>query len=378
MQGKRKMIECSEAIAQAVGLCKPGVMAVYPITPQTHIVEHLASNVADGKINSQIINVESEHSAMSACIGAEATGCRTFTASSSQGIALMSEMLFVASGMRLPIVMVVANRALSSPINIWNDHSDTMAQRDAGWIQIYCENTQEAYDTIIQSYRISENEKVMLPSMVCVDGFTLSHLWEPVITIEQKEINSFLPEFKPVYKLDPQNPVTLGALAYPNTYTNFKKQQQDAMIDSIKIIKEVNDEFKKKFGRGYGNGLIETYHIEDAESALLCMGSVCSTAKDVIDMLRGRGKKVGLIKVKTFRPFPHEELKKFPKLKDIAVIDRAVSLGNAGPLYTEVKASLSKNDNVKIKGFIAGLGGRDITEKDLIKMLSESEKGGWL
>lgn len=378
MQEKRKIIECSEAIAQAAGLCRPGVIPAYPITPQTHIVECLASMANDGRINSQIINVESEHSAMSACIGAAAAGCRTFTASSSQGIALMSEMLFIASGMRLPIIMAVANRALSAPINIWNDHSDTMAQRDAGWIQIYCENTQEAYDTIIQSYKISENEKVMLPSMVCVDGFTLSHLWEPIVIIEQKEIDSFLPEFKPVYKLDPQNPVTFGALAYPNTYTLFKKQQQDAMINSIEIIKKVNDEFKKKFGRGYGNGLVETYCIEDADFALLCMGSVCSTARDVIDLLRKKGKKIGLIKIKTFRPFPNAEIQKLAQgLKEIVVIDRAVSLGNAGPLYIEVKSALNAC-NTKIKDFVAGLGGKNITEEDLIKMLSENENGGWL
>jgi pyruvate ferredoxin oxidoreductase alpha subunit len=375
-RGERRIIECSEAIAHAVKQCKPGVIATYPITPQTHIVEHLASMVANGKLNSEIIDVESEHSAMSACIGAQACGVRTFTASSSQGIALMSEMLFIASGMRLPIIMAVANRALSAPINIWNDHSDTMAQRDTGWIQFYCENTQEAYDTIIQAYKISENANVMLPSMVCVDGFTLSHLWEPITTIEQKNTDLFLQEYKPLYKLYPEHPMTFGPISYPNTYMHFKRQQQDAMINSIGIIKKVNNEFKGKFGRGYGDGLVETYCIDDAETALLCMGSVCGTARDVIDMLRKKGKKVGLIKLKTFRPFPHRELEKFSKLKSISVIDRAISLGNAGPIYTEVKSSLS--DAVKIKGFIAGLGGKDITEKDLVKALDKKQRGGWL
>jgi pyruvate ferredoxin oxidoreductase alpha subunit len=330
---------------------------------------------AGGKLNSQIINAESEHSAMSACIGAQACGVRTFTASSSQGIALMSEMLFIASGMRLPIIMAVANRALSAPINIWNDHSDTMAQRDSGWMQFYCENTQEAYDTIMQAYKISEDSKIMLPSMVCVDGFTLSHLLEPIKLIEQADVDLFLPEYNPLYKLDAEKPMTMGALAYPNTYMHFKKQQQDAMADSTETIKRVNNEFKEKFQRGYGDGLIETYYADDAETALLCMGSVCSTARDVVDMLRRKGRKAGLIKVKTFRPFPHKELKKFSRLKSISVIDRAVSLGNAGTLYTEVKASLA---NVEIKGFIAGLGGKDIAEKDLIKALDRKQKGGWL
>lgn len=376
MKEKRKIIECSEAIAQAVGLCKPQVIAVYPITPQTHIVEHLADMMSNNNLHAEIIDVESEHSALSACIGAQAAGCRTFTASSSQGIALMSEMMFIASGMRLPIVMAVANRALSAPINIWNDHSDTMAQRDSGWMQFYCENTQEAYDTIIQAYKISENSKVMLPSVVCVDGFTLSHLWEPMNPIEQNDADSFLPKYKPLYKLDPKKPMTFGSLSYPDTYMQFKKQQQDAMSNALDVIKNSNKEFNKKFHRNYGDGLIETYCIDDAKKALLCMGSICGTAREVVDKLRKKGRKLGLIKLKTFRPFPHKELQKLSQdLREISVIDRAISVGNLGPVFTEIKSALNGCET-KVKGFIAGLGGRDVTEKNLSDAFGK--KGGWL
>jgi pyruvate ferredoxin oxidoreductase alpha subunit len=376
MQEKKKMIECSDAIAEAARLCRPALIAAYPITPQTHIVEHLASKVANGKLHAEIINVESEHSALSVCIGAQATGVRTFTASSSQGIALLSEMMFVASGMRLPIVMAVANRALSSPINIWNDHSDMMAQRDTGWLQFYCENSQEAHDTIIQAYKISENLRVMLPSAVCVDGFTLSHLWEPAILAEQHDVDAFLPAFNPLHKLDPENPMTFGPISYPNTYMQFKKQQQDAMLNALEVIKNTSKEFEKKFQRSYGDGLIETYRIEDAKNTLLCLGSVCGTARDVIDKLRKKGKKVGMIKIKTFRPFPANELKKIAKgLEGIAVIDRAISLGNSGPVFTEVKSAL-QDCSIRLKDFVAGLGGRDITEQDLVNAVEG--KGGWL
>ena len=375
----RKMIECSEAIAEATALCKPAVVATYPITPQTHIVEMLAKMHSEGRVNSEIINVESEHSAMSACIGAEACGVRTFTASSSQGIALMSEMLFIASGMRLPIVMAVANRALSAPINIWNDHSDTMAQRDAGWLQFYCENAQEAYDSIIQAYKISEQKDIMLPSMVCVDGFTLSHLWEPVKMLSQADVDSFLPVYNPLYKLDSEIPVTMGALAYPNTYMHFKKQQQDAMLNAVEVIKKTNLEFGKRFSRIYGNGMIETYKIEDAKEAIVAMGSVCSTARIVIDRLRQKGRKIGLIKIRAFRPFPNEELKKIAgKIEKIAVIDRAISLGNSGPLFIEIKATLPKSH---INNFIVGLGGSDISEniiESIVKKIGQKQEIEWV
>lgn len=376
---KRELVECSQAIANAARQCKPAVISAYPITPQTHIVERLAEMVSNGELNSEFIDVESEHSAMSAAIGASAAGVRTFTASSSQGIALMHEMLFIASGMRLPIVMAVANRALSAPINIWNDHSDTMAERDSGWLQFYCENSQEAYDTTIMSCLISESKNVMLPSMVCVDGFTLSHLWEPVEFLEDKQVESFVPSFNPEFKLEASSPKTFGALAFPNTYMQFKKQQQDAMNDSIKAIKKANSDFRKKFGRGYGDGLIETYKMEGAKTALIAMGSVCSTARIVIDKLRKQGKKIGMIKIKTFRPFPIDELRKIADgLEGIAVIDRAISPGSYGPLFTEVKSIVN---DVKMNDFIVGLGGRDVNEgmiEGIIKKIGQKNEVEWV
>jgi pyruvate ferredoxin oxidoreductase alpha subunit len=377
------VVEGSHAIAEAARQCRPGVIAAYPITPQTHIIEKLSEMVSEGKLDSEFINVESEHSAMSACIGASASGVRTFTSSSSQGLALMSEMLFVASGLRLPVVMAVANRALSSPLSIWNDHSDTMAQRDSGWIQIYCESSQEAYDSTIQAFRISE--KVYLPVMVCVDGFTISHVFEPVSFIDDEKAGSFAGEFKPKFKLDPQKPVTMGPITMPDSYMHFKKQQHDSMMASKNEIKKTNLEFAKRFGRKYGDGLIETYKIEDAEYAILGMGSLCSTARVAVDELRKKGRKIGLIKIRAFRPFPSDELKIAAKnLKGIAVFDRAISPGNSGPLYNEVKSSLSASlslSNIKLNSFITALGGRDINVKmlsDAVEKIGRSKEVDWL
>ena len=353
-----KMIECSRAIAEAVKLCKPDVIAAYPITPQTHIVEDLAKMIANGDLNSEYLRVESEHSALSACIGAQATGSRTFTATNSQGLALMSEMLYVASGMRLPIVMAISNRALSSPINIWNDHSDTMSVRDSGWIQLHCESSQEAFDTIIQAYKIAE--EINLPVMVCVDGFTLSHLWEPVEMINEDQIKTFLPPYCPKFKLETENPITLGPIGYPFCYQGFKEKQHKAMLDSSQIIKKINKEFLDRFGRGYGDGLIELYRMDDAKKAIVIMGSACGTAREVIDKLREKKEKVGMIKIKSFRPLPVNELKKAcERIRGLAIIDRAISLGNNAPLYTELKAVLP--ENIKINSFITGLGGKDVT-----------------
>lgn len=370
----KKVIEASEAVAIAAKLCKPLVIPVYPITPQTHIPEKIADFVYDGEMDCELVNVESEHSALSAAIGASATGVRTFTATASQGLALMHEMLFVASGMRLPIVMAVANRALSAPINIWNDHSDSIASRDSGWIQFYVESAQEAFDTIIIAYKIAENKNIMLPAMVCLDGFTLTHVLEPVNISSEKEINSFLPAFKPLFKLDPKKPVTMGPIGYPNSYMEFKKQQQDAMQNSISIIKKVHKDWQKKFKREYGNGLIELYKAEDAEHVIIVMGTACSTARKVVDDLRKQGKKVGLIKIKTYRPFPEEDIKKAAKnLKSIAVLDRDVSFGYDGALYTDIKAAL-KDSKVMISNFIAGLGGKDITYDTIMNAIKSSIK----
>lgn len=337
-------------------------------------MERLADYINDGILDSEMIHCESEHSALSAAIGASATGVRTFTATASQGLALMHEILYVVSGMRLPVVMAVANRALSAPINIWNDHQDSISARDSGWLQFYVESAQEALDTIIQAYKISENKNILLPSMVCLDGFTLSHVWEPVDIPEQKKVKEFLPKYDHPFKLDPKKPVTMGPIGFPNSFMNFKEQQQKAMIDAIPLIKQVNSEFKTKFKRDYGNGLIEEYKTNDAKKAIVCMGTICGTSRVLIDELRRKGEKVGLIKIKTFRPFPEEELQKATKnIKELAVIDRDISLGYEGTLYSEIKSALY-GKKIKISGFIAGLGGRDITLSHLKKALSKAGK----
>jgi pyruvate ferredoxin oxidoreductase alpha subunit len=370
----RKVIEASVAIAEAVRVCNPGVIPIYPITPQTHMVEHLAKLSSDGKIKAGIIHAESEHSAIAAAVGSEAAGVRTFTATSSQGLALMNEILFIVSGMRLPVVMAVANRALSAPINIWNDHSDTMAERDSGWLQVYVESAQEAHDAIFQMYKVCEDKKVLLPGMVCLDGFTLSHVYEPVELIN--DASKFLPKYSPLYKLDSENPMTFGPIGYPSVYTEFKKQQQEAMMNALPLIKKVHDEFRKKFGRGYGDGLTEEYKTKDAEKILVCMGTMTGTAREVVDEMRGHGKRVGLLKIRCFRPFPKEEINKSCRnAKEIIVIDRAVSFGNAGPVFVEVRDALF-NSGVEVSGLIAGLGGRDVTKEDLKNAFKK--KSGWL
>jgi pyruvate ferredoxin oxidoreductase alpha subunit len=335
-------------------------------------VEELAEYINKGRLNSEMIHVESEHSAISACIGASATGARTFTATSSQGLALMHEILFIASGMRLPIVMVVANRALSAPINIWGDMQDSISERDSGWIQLYLEDSQEAFDTIIHAYKIIE--KVRLPVMVCIDGFTLSHLWEEVDFLSQKQVDGFLPIYNPEIKLDPKKPITMGPIGLPKDYIYFKKQQQDSMFESIRLIKEVNNEFNKKFGRKYGNGLIEEYKLKDAKTAILAMGSVCATIKEFIDQERKKGRNVGLLKIRCYRPLPKEDIQKVLKnVKNIKVIDKNISLGFEGALTTEIKSLFSDK---KVEGYVMGLGGKDITLKDIDYIINN--KGGWV
>lgn len=362
----KKIEEASHGIAEVVKMCRPQVIPLYPITPQTHIVEKLTEYINDGELDAKAIDVESEHSALSAAIGASATGSRVFTATSSQGLALMNEILFVAAGMRMPIVMAVANRALSAPINIWNDHQDSISARDSGWLQFYVESAQEAIDTVIQAYKIAEDKNVLLPIMVCLDGFTLSHVYENVDMPEQKEIDKFLPKYVPFFKLDSKKPVTMGPVGGPDYYMQIKKMQQDSIMNSFDIIKKVHNDFKKQFGRNYGNGFIEEYKTNDAEKVLVCMGTICGTARVVVDELRSKGEKVGLIKLKCFRPFPREILKKvLNHIKEIAILDRDISAGNYGVLFTEVRDSLYGTD-CKIKNYIVGLGGKDVTKKDLL------------
>lgn len=375
------VVEASRAIALGVKLCKPKVIPMYPITPQTHIVEALAEMINNGELEAEMIHVESEHSACSALLGAQAAGVRTFSATSSQGLALMYEILPIVSGNRMPSVMAIANRALSAPINIWNDHSDAVSARDQGWIQLWVESTQEAVDTVIQLYKICEDRSVLLPGMLCLDGFTLSHVYERAVVPEQEQVDEFLPEYKPYVKLDPEEPITMGPIAFPDSFMEFKKMQQEAMLNAVEKIKEVNEEYAKQFGRSYGNGLIELYQMEDAEYALLGMGTLVGTARVVVDELRKEGHKVGLIKLRSLRPFPKEDLiKATENLQGLAVIDRHISLGYEGPLFSDVRSALFERD-LRIINFIAGLGGRDITQKHLRKALfslKEGKEGGWL
>lgn len=361
----KKVTEASQAVAEAVKLCRPKVIPTYPITPQTHIPEKISDFVNDGEFDAELIYVESEHSALSAAIGSSAAGVRTYTATASQGLALMNEILHIVSGMRLPVVMNVANRALSAPINIWNDHQDSMSARDTGWIQLYVESSQEALDTTIMAFKIAEDHKILLPVMVCLDGFTLSHVYEPVDIPDQKTVDSFLPVFRPFSALSPKNPVTMGPVAYPDSFMYFKKQQQDAFFDAINKIQSVNSEFKKAFGRSYGNGLIETYQFDDADYVFVGLGTICSTARVVIDSLRKQKLKVGMLKLKSFRPFPSDIISnKLENKKAVAVFDRAVSFGEAAPVFSEIKSALYDADNRSekpvIHSFIAGLGGADV------------------
>ncbi len=363
----------SRAVAEGVKLCDVKVIPAYPITPQTHIVEDLAKFVADGELDCEYIMVESEHSAMSAAIGASATGARTFTATASQGLALMHEMLFIASGMRLPIVMVNANRALSAPINIWNDQGDSIAQRDAGWIQMYVETNQEALDTTIQAYKISENPDVQLPTMVCMDGFVLTHTVEPVEIPDKEDVDKFLPPYKPVVYLDPTDPMTQGAFADPSTFTEFRYAQEEAMRNALEVIKEVDEEYKNLTGRGYG--IIEEYNTKDADIVLVSLGSVIGTIKEVVDELK-EDFSVGILKIKLFRPFPEKEiLAALKNAKVVSVIEKDVSIGmGQGALYNEIKAALYNSDiRPKTLGFVAGLGGRDITLDNIEEIISLSQ-----
>jgi len=321
-----------------------------------------------------MIHVESEHSAISAAVGSSATGVRTFTATASQGLALMHEILHIVPGMRLPVVMAVANRALSAPINIWNDHQDSISARDTGWIQLYVESAQEALDTTIQAFKIAENKKVLLPAMVCVDGFSLSHVYEPVDVPQIREVGRYLPKFAPLYTLNPRKPITMGPVGFPDSYMNFRKQEQDAMLGSLQIIKNANKDFEKRFGRSYGDGLIETYMTKDADYAIMAMGSVCGTIRSVVDELREKGKKVGLIKVKCYRPFPSKELlKACSNLKGIGILDKNISLGHEGALYTDVRSILF-DQKIILNNFIAGLGGKDITPKDIEYMYNKLDR----
>ena len=360
----REFLEGSHAVAEIVKSCKPGVISAYPITPQTHIVEDLAKMVADGGLKSQFVNVESEHSAASVVLGASATGVRVYTATSSQGLFYMQEVVFNIAGMRLPVVMTCANRAISAPINIWNDQQDSISLRDSGWFQVYAEDNQEAVDFHLIGYRLAEDKRVMLPVMVCMDGFILTHGMETVDIPEQEKVNKFLPDYKALYKLDPADPLSMGLLADPDYYMETRFAIQETMKESLGYLSEISKEFASVFGRDYKDLLVQEYQVKDAEKVIVAMGSVCGTIKEVVDEQRAKGKKVGLLRIITYRPFPYarvyEALKNVPK---VAVLDKAVSLGAYAPVSVEIKAAFfgKKKGPKIISSFVGGLGGRDIT-----------------
>ncbi|MEE9583620.1 MAG: transketolase C-terminal domain-containing protein [Dehalococcoidales bacterium] len=368
---KRVGIEVSAAIGEVVTMTNTDVVAAYPITPQTHIVEHLAELVADGKLDAEYIPVESEHSAMSACLGAAAAGARTFTASAGQGLELMHEVLYIVSSMRLPVVMAVANRALSAPLSVWGDHSDAMACRDTGWIQIFTENGQEVVDSILCAFRIAEDRKVLLPVMVHLDGFHLSHVTEPILLPEPDEVSAFLPANNYPLPLDPAKPVTMGDFGPPFIYTEAKWAQEVNLRQSKETILKVWAEFASAFGRQYKP--LECYHSQDARVLLLTMGSFSETAMTAIDKLRQGGGNIGLLKLRLWRPFPFEEIRQaVSKAEVLIVLDRALSFGGpGGPVASEIRSALyGEAKRPKIVSFVGGLGGRDITVADFEKMVA--------
>ncbi len=357
---KRVAMTGNEAMAEAMRQINPDVVAAYPITPATEVVQIFSSFVADGLVNTEFVNAESEHSAMSACIGSAAAGARTMTSTASQGLALMWEMLYIASGLRLPIVMAEINRALSAPINIHCDHSDTMGARDCGWIQIFSENAQEAYDNMIQAIRIAE--KVLLPVMVTTDGFIISHGMETMELLSDDEVGGFIGEYKPQHSiLDVENPITVGAIDFTDYYFEHKRQQIEAMNTAIPHILEIGKEFAQLSGRSYE--LVEGYMLEDAEIAIVALGSTIGTAMVVIDELRDKGIKAGLLKIRVFRPFPAKEIAAaLQHLKSIAIMDRSDSVNaGGGPLFTEILAALYPlSVRPLVVNYIYGLGGRDM------------------
>ena len=371
----RKFMSGDRAVAEGAKLSGIQVMAAYPITPQTDIVETLYNSISNHELNAYAIPVESEHSAMSACVGAASVGARAFTASSSQGLALMHECLFLASGLRLPIVMAVANRALSQPVSIMCDHGDSLAQRDTGWLQFYVENCQEALDTIPIAYKVAEDERVLLPAMVCLDGFFLSHLSEPVEIPAKADVEKLLPPLNPHYPtLSLEKPIVLGVMPYPPYHNEFQYDKHFCLENSGTVVREVFELFENAFGRKYD--LIETHYADDAEILIVGMGSMMGTVRHVVNQLRQAGEKVGMVRIKMYRPFPFNELAEVAgKASVVAVLDRDNSTGTGGILYSDVLRSLYHlADHPPIVNFILGLGGRDVSPLTISKVISESRK----
>ncbi|MDP8254139.1 MAG: transketolase C-terminal domain-containing protein [Candidatus Alcyoniella australis] len=370
---KRIGMEVSFAVAEAVKMLEVEAIAAYPITPQTHIVEELSQMVADGDLDAEYIPVESEHSAMSACLGTSLAGARTYTATSSQGLALMNEVLFVASGLRLPIVMTIVNRSLSAPLSIWGDHSDIMSIRDVGWLQFFAENGQEAFDLTICAFKVAEDKRVLLPTGVNLDGFSVSHVVEPMLIPDPKLVRDFVPSYEPQLRADPADPVMIGPIGIPEIYTEAHMARDVALIQSRKLIDEVFADFEKVFGRRYH--ALESYRADDAEVIVMAMGGMAETAMGAVDTLRNEGIKAGLVHIRVWRPFPFDDLRAMLKNAELVlVIDRALCAGGpGGPVASEVRSALyplEKRPQVACQ--IAGLSGRDVRALHIVQMLKRS------
>ena len=371
----RKVMKCNEAAAWAAKLAKPKVVAAFPITPSTLVPEKISEFIADGEMDAEFIKVESEHSAISACVGASAAGVRAFTATASQGLALMHEVLFIAAGMRLPIVIAIGNRSLSAPINIWNDWQDSISERDTGWMQFYAENNQEALDLILIAFKVAEDERVLLPAMVGFDAFILTHTVEPVEIPDQEVVDEFLGEYVPKHAyLDPAKPITQGALGFPAHYMEVRYTVWEAMENARQVIEEVFDEFEKKFGRRYY--MIEEYKTDDAEIILLTMGSLAGTLKDFVDKKREEGVKIGAAKMTVYRPFPIEEFRALAKkAKVLAILEKDISFGISGAVFADAgRVLVNEKEKPILLDFIIGLGGRDVTFENLEEVVEISKK----
>jgi pyruvate ferredoxin oxidoreductase alpha subunit len=371
----KKVITGDHAVAIGAKLSRVEVIPSFPITPQTLIIEHIADFVNDGELDAKFLTMESEHSVMSAAAAAEAAGARVFTATSSQGLAFMHEMLYSTAPMRLPVVMANASRTLAGPPGIWCEYNDSMGARDSGWLQVYVEDNQEALDMIIQSFRIAEDKRVLLPLMPCLDGFVLTHTVEPVQVPSQEEVDSFLPPYTPDIILDPARPAMIGTFMPAEYIMELRRQTMGAVDTSKDVIKEINDEFAEAFGRNYG-GLIDSYRMDDAEVALVTMGTVTSTSREVVDELREEGKKVGIVKLRFYRPFPSEELKEaLSRVIAVGVFDRSISYHGGGPVFNEICAALY-GMTIPVIDHLAGIGGRDVTAIQIRKMFELTEKAG--
>lgn len=367
-----KQIEGSRAVAEAIALCRPEVICAYPISPQTHIVEALGEMVKGGELTPcEFINVESEFAAMSVAIGASATGARAYTATASQGLLYMVEAVYNASGLGLPIVMTVANRAIGAPINIWNDHSDSLSQRDSGWMQLFAETNQEALDLHIQAFKLAE--ELSLPVMVCMDGFILTHAYERVDMPTQQQVDAFLPPYEPRQVLDPREPVSIGAMVGPEAFMEVRYLAHAKQMQALERIPQLAAEFKQIFGRDTG-GLTHTYRAEDAETMVVAMGSVLGTIKDTVDEMRADGHKIGVLGITSFRPFPLAQVRTaLQNAKRVVVLEKSLAVGIGGILATDVRMALS---GIQLHGYtvVAGLGGRAITRKSLHKLFREAEQ----